>query len=153
MDKPDLIVTCPVGDGESETRPTATAWHGYKFIDPAESGAVLPIIHVNGFKVSEGTIYGCTDDREMAALLTGYRYQPMIVDDLEDIDADLYNSIKWALGVIRKIQKAARSGTPIMRPRWPGLVIRTPKGWSGLKEVHGEFVEFVDGHAGRKDRA
>lgn len=141
MDKPDLIVTCIVGDGESETGPTATAWHSYKYIDPAESGAVLPIVHVNGFKISERTIYGCMDDKEMATLFTGYGYQPRIVDDLDDIDADLNNSMEWALGEIRRIQKAARSGKPIMKPRWPVLIMRTPKGWSGPKKVHGEFVE------------
>lgn len=141
MDKPDLIVTCVVGDGESETGPTATAWHSYKYIDPAESGAVLPIVHVNGFKISERTIYGCMDDKEMAALFTGYGYQPRIVDDLEDIDADLNNSMEWALSEIRRIQQAARSGKPITKPRWPVLILRTPKGWSGPKKVHGQFVE------------
>jgi xylulose-5-phosphate/fructose-6-phosphate phosphoketolase len=141
MDKPDLIVACEVGDGEAESGPTATAWHGFKYIDPAESGAVLPIINVNGFKISERTIYGCMDDREMAALFTGYGYQPRVVDDLEDIDADLNNSMEWALAEIRKIQKAARSGKPIMKPRWPVLILRTPKGWSGPQKVHGEIVE------------
>lgn len=141
MDNPDLIVTCIVGDGESETGPTATAWHGYKFIDPAESGAVLPIVHVNGFKISERTIYGCMDDKEMAALFTGYGYQPRVVDDLDDIDADLANSMEWALSEIKRIQTAARGGNPIMKPRWPVLILRTPKGWSGPKKVHGEFVE------------
>lgn len=141
MDNPDLIVTCIVGDGESETGPTATAWHGYKFIDPAESGAVLPIVHVNGFKISERTIYGCMDDKEMAALFTGYGYQPRVVDDLDDIDADLANSMEWALSEIKRIQTAARGGKPIMKPRWPVLILRTPKGWSGPKKVHGEFVE------------
>ncbi|KAK5093291.1 hypothetical protein LTR70_005007 [Exophiala xenobiotica] len=141
MDNPDLIVTCIVGDGESETGPTATAWHSYKYIDPAESGAVLPIVHVNGFKISERTIYGCMDDKEMAALFTGYGYQPRVVDDLDDIDADLNNSMKWALSEIRRIQKAARDGKPIFKPRWPVLILRTPKGWSGPKKVHGEFVE------------
>ena len=141
MDKPELIVACEVGDGEAESGPTATAWHGFKYIDPAESGAVLPIINVNGFKISERTIFGCMDDREMAALFTGYGYQPRVVDDLEDIDADLNTSMEWALSEIRKIQKAARSGKPIMKPRWPVLIMRTPKGWSGPKKVHGEFVE------------
>ncbi len=70
MDKPDLVVACVVGDGEAETGPTATAWHGFKYIDPAESGAVLPIVHVNGFKISERTIYGTMDDKEMIALFT-----------------------------------------------------------------------------------
>lgn len=141
MDKPDLIVTCVVGDGEAETGPTATAWHGYKYIDPAESGAVLPIVHVNGFKISERTIYGCMDDKEMAALFTGYGYQPRVVDDLDDIDADLSISMDWAISEIKRIQKAARSGNPIMKPRWPVLILRTPKGWSGPKKVHGQFVE------------
>ncbi|KIV93072.1 hypothetical protein PV10_04317 [Exophiala mesophila] len=141
MDNPDLIVTCIVGDGEAESGPTATAWHGYKYIDPAESGAVLPIVHVNGFKISERTIYGCMDDKEMAALFTGYGYQPRVVDDLDDIDADLSSSLEWALSEIKRIQSAARSGKPIMKPRWPVLILRTPKGWSGPKKVHGQIVE------------
>lgn len=103
------------------------AWHGYKYIDPAESGAVIPIIHVNGFKISERTIYGCMDDKEMAALFTGYGYQPRFIEDLEDIDADVSASMEWGLDEIRKIQKAARSGKAILKPRWPVLIMRTPK--------------------------
>lgn len=141
MDKPDLIVACVVGDGESESGPTATAWHGAKFIDPAESGAVLPIVHVNGFKISERTIYGCMDDKEMVALFTGYGYQCRFVEDLEDIDADMCRSMEWALDEIHRIQKAARSGKPIMKPRWPVLIMRTPKGWGAPKKVHGEIME------------
>ncbi|KAI9875798.1 MAG: hypothetical protein M1830_007989 [Pleopsidium flavum] len=141
MDKPDLIVACIVGDGEAESGPTATAWHGYKYIDPAESGAVIPIVHVNGFKISERTIYGCMDDKEMVALFTGYGYQPRFIEDLEDIDADVSASMEWALGEIRRIQKAARSGKPIMKPRWPVLIMRTPKGWGGPKKVKGEIME------------
>jgi xylulose-5-phosphate/fructose-6-phosphate phosphoketolase len=141
MDKPDLLVACIVGDGESETGPTATAWHSYKYIDPAESGAVLPIVHVNGFKISERTIYGCMDDKELAALFAGYGYQPRIVDDLENIDADLSASLEWALFEIKRIQRAARAGNPITKPRWPVLILRTPKGWSGPKKVHGVIVE------------
>ena len=141
MDRPNLVVACIVGDGESETGPTATAWHAAKYIDPKESGAVIPIVHVNGFKISERTIYGCMDDKEMATLFTGYGYQPRFVEDLEDIDGDLGASMQWALGEIHGIQKAARSGKPIMKPRWPVLILRTPKGWSGPKKVHGEIVE------------
>jgi xylulose-5-phosphate/fructose-6-phosphate phosphoketolase len=85
MDKPDLVVACIVGDGEAETGPTATAWHAAKYIDPAESGAVIPIVHVNGFKISERTIYGCMDDKEMVSLFTGYGYQCRFVEDLENI--------------------------------------------------------------------
>ncbi|KAJ5047483.1 uncharacterized protein L3040_003307 [Drepanopeziza brunnea f. sp. 'multigermtubi'] len=141
MDKPDLIVGCIVGDGEAESGPTATAWHAAKYIDPAESGAVIPIVHVNGFKISERTIYGCMDDKEMVTLFTGLGYQCRFVEDLEDIDRDLATSFQWALDEIRKIQKAARSGKPIMKPRWPVIIMRTPKGWSGPKKVDGEFVE------------
>lgn len=141
MDKPNLIVTCIVGDGEAETGPTATAWHAYKYIDPAESGAVLPVVHVNGFKISERTIYGCMDNKELISLFSGYGYQPRIVDDVNDIDADLGNSMEWALSEIRRIQIAARSGKPISKPRWPVLILRTPKGWSGPKKVDGEIVE------------
>lgn len=141
MDRPDLVVACIVGDGESETGPTATAWHAAKYIDPKESGAVIPIVHVNGFKISERTIYGCMDDKEMATLFTGYGYQPRFVEDLEDIDADLGASMEWALSEIHRIQQGARSGKPIMKPRWPVLILRTPKGWSGPKKVHGEIVE------------
>lgn len=85
MDKPDLIVGCIVGDGEAESGPTATAWHAAKYIDPAESGAVIPIVHVNGFKISERTIYGCMDEKELVTLFTGYGYQVRFVEDLEDI--------------------------------------------------------------------
>ncbi|KAI9726623.1 MAG: hypothetical protein M1828_000990 [Chrysothrix sp. TS-e1954] len=141
MDKPDLVVTCVVGDGEAESGPTATAWHGYKYIDPKESGAVIPIVHVNGFKISERTIYGCCDDKELVTLFTGYGYQCRFVEDLDDIDADMAASMEWALREINRIQQAARSGEPIMKPRWPVLIMRTPKGWSGPKKVDGEFIE------------
>ncbi|KAF9466555.1 phosphoketolase [Collybia nuda] len=141
MDNPDLIVTCVIGDGEAETGPTATAWHGFKYIDPAESGAVLPILHVNGFKISERTIFGVMDNKEIIALFTGYGYQVRIVEDLGNIDNDLAASMEWAISEIRNIQKAARGGNPIVKPRWPVLILRTPKGLSGPRVVHGEFVE------------
>lgn len=112
-----------------------------KYLDPAESGAVIPIVHVNGFKISERTVYGCMDDKEMLALFTGYGYQCRFVEDLEDIDHDLATSMQWALDEIHKIQRAARSGKPIFKPRYPVLIMRTPKGWSGPKVVDGEFVE------------
>ncbi|EJD06948.1 phosphoketolase [Fomitiporia mediterranea MF3/22] len=141
MDQPDLVVACVVGDGEAETGPTATAWHSYKYIDPAESGAVIPIVHVNGFKISERTIYGTMDDLELCALFSGYGYQVRFVEDLENIDQDMAASLEWALAEIRKIQKAARSGQPIVKPRWPVLILRSPKGWSGPKAFHGEYIE------------
>ncbi|EEH20258.2 hypothetical protein PABG_02517 [Paracoccidioides brasiliensis Pb03] len=141
MDKPDLIATCIIGDGEAETGPTAASWHGFKFLDPAESGAVLPILHLNGFKISERTIFGCMDDRELVALFAGYGYHPQIIDDLEHIDADFNTALEWTLGEIRKIQKAARSGNPVTKPRWPILILRTPKGWTSPKQIHGQIIE------------
>ncbi|KAF8514034.1 D-xylulose 5-phosphate/D-fructose 6-phosphate phosphoketolase [Gautieria morchelliformis] len=141
MDYPDLIVPCVIGDGEAETGPTATAWHGYKYIDPAESGAVIPIVHLNGFKISQRTIYGCMDNLELVALFSGYGYQVRFVEDLEHIDNDMAASMQWALSEIKRIQKAARSGSPIVKPRWPVLILRTPKGWTGPKQLHGEFIE------------
>ncbi|KAJ6466558.1 phosphoketolase [Mycena vitilis] len=141
MDNPDLVVACVVGDGEAETGPTATAWHGFKYIDPKESGAVLPIVHVNGFKISERTIYGTMDNKELTALFTGYGYQARIVEDVENIDNNLAASFDWALAEIKKIQKAARSGNPIVKPRWPVLILRSSKGLGGPKSFHGEFIE------------
>lgn len=141
MDSPDLVVACIVGDGEAETGPTATAWHAIKYLDPKESGAVIPILHVNGFKISERTIFGCMDDKEIITLFSGYGYQVQIVEDLEHINDDLQGALEWSLEEIRKIQKAARAGQPIVKPRWPMIVLRTPKGWTGPKEVDGKIVE------------
>ncbi|KAI1934943.1 hypothetical protein LOZ66_005491 [Ophidiomyces ophidiicola] len=103
MDKPDLIVACIVGDGEAESGPCAASWHSYKYIDPAESGAVIPILHLNGFKISERTIFGCMDDRELLVLFSGYGYEPVIVDNLDKIDADFNRTLNWALACIRMI--------------------------------------------------
>ncbi|KAK5987197.1 putative phosphoketolase [Cladobotryum mycophilum] len=123
MDNPDLLVTCVVGDGEAETGPTATAWHSIKYLDPKESGAVIPVLHVNGFKISERTIFGCMDEKELICLFSGY------------------GSFEWAVAEIRRIQKAARSGEPIVKPRWPMIILRTPKGWTGPREVDGKIIE------------
>jgi len=141
FDKPDLVVVCVVGDGEAETGPTATAWHGYKYLDPAESGAVIPILHVNGFKISERTIFGCMDDKEIACLFSGYGYQVRFVEDLQNIDDDMAATMEWALTEIRKIQKAAREGNPITKPRWPVIIMRTPKGWGCPKKLGDEIIE------------
>ncbi|KAI5306317.1 hypothetical protein KEM56_001420 [Ascosphaera pollenicola] len=141
MDYPDLIATVVIGDGEAESGPTATAWHAAKYIDPAESGAVLPIVHINGFKISERTVYGCMDDNELTLLFRGYGYQPRFVEDLDDIDTDLNNALEWAIGEIKRIQKAARSGNPITKPQWPVILMRTPKGWTGPKVIDGNIIE------------
>ncbi|KAK7420384.1 hypothetical protein QQX98_002807 [Neonectria punicea] len=141
MDNPDLIVTCVVGDGEAESGPTAAAWHSIKYLDPAESGAVIPILHVNGFKISERTIFGCMDDKELVSLFTGYGYQVCIVENLSQIDVELSSALEWAVNEIKNIQEAARQGQPIVKPRWPMIVLQTPKGWTGPKKVDGEFIE------------
>ncbi|KAJ5132489.1 hypothetical protein N7448_006647 [Penicillium atrosanguineum] len=141
MDNPDLIVPCVIGDGEAESGPTAASWHAIKYLDPKESGAVLPILHLNGFKISERTIFGCMDNKELVALFSGYGYQVRFVEDLNDIDTDLHCSMVWAVEEIQKIQQAARSGNPILKPRWPMLILRTPKGWSGPKELNGQYIE------------
>lgn len=146
LDNPDLIVACIVGDGEAETGPTATAWHSTKFIDPAESGAVLPIVHINGYKISSPTIYGTMSDQELDDLFRGYGYQPCIVSGTE-LDASLYAAMDWAYQQIRMIQQRARNGNPIEKPRWPVILLRSPKGMGGVKEVDGERIEgFYKAH-------
>lgn len=140
LDNPDLIVACIVGDGEAETGPTATAWHSPKFIDPSESGAVLPIVHINGYKISSPTIYGTMSDQELEDLFKGYGYQPCIVSG-DDLDASLFAALDWAYRQIRIIQKAARSGNPITCPRWPVILLRSLKGMGGVKELDGEPIE------------
>ncbi len=143
MDNPDLIVSCIVGDGESETGPTATAWHCYKFIDPAESGAVLPILHLNGYKIANPTIYGCMSDEELLHLFTGYGYQVLFVEgeDIHALNPQMYGALDWAYSEIRRIQNAARSGQRIEKPQWPLLILRSPKGMTGVKEIDGEPIE------------
>jgi xylulose-5-phosphate/fructose-6-phosphate phosphoketolase len=140
MDNPDLLVACIVGDGEAETGPTATAWHSYKFLNPVESGAVLPILHLNGYKISNPTIYGTMTDEELIPLFTGYGYQVQFVQGSEedDLDAMMYAAMDWAYQEIRTIQNAARSGSPIEKPRWPLIIMRTPKGMTAPKEMDGE---------------
>jgi xylulose-5-phosphate/fructose-6-phosphate phosphoketolase len=140
MDNPDLIVACIVGDGEAETGPTATAWHSTKFIDPAESGAVLPIIHLNGYKISSPTIYGTMRDEELQDLFYGYGYEPCIVSG-DDLDASFFAALDWAYHRIRSIQEAARSGAPLAQPRWPIILLRSLKGMGGIKELNGQRIE------------
>lgn len=120
---------------------TSSAWHSIKYIDPAESGAVIPVLHVNGFKISERTIFGCMDDKELVSLFSGYGYQVCLVEDLNDIDTDLNFALEWAVAETKQIQRAARHGKPIVKPRWPMIILRTPKGWSGPKKVDGDFIE------------
>jgi xylulose-5-phosphate/fructose-6-phosphate phosphoketolase len=147
FDNPDLIVACVVGDGEAETGPTATAWHSTKFLNPATDGAVLPILHLNGYKISSRTVYGSMSEDELRALFTGYGYEPLFVDtpanpdDREGAHHRMAAALDSAYRSIRAIQEAARDGRPVEKPRWPVVVFRSPKGWTGIRELDGEPVE------------
>ena len=141
LDNPDLIVACIVGDGEAETGPTAGAWHSNKFLNPATDGAVLPILHLNSFKIANPTIFGTMTDDELLALFSGYGYAVKIVDLSDHIDTDMSAAMNRAYEEIRALQRRARSGETIERPCWPLLILRTPKGWTGPKEVDGKKIE------------
>ena len=142
LDNPDLIVACIVGDGEAETGPTATAWHSTKFLDPATSGAVLPILHLNGFKISSPTIFATMTDAELNDLFTGFGYAPLIVDvgTVGDPDTVMAEAMDRAYEAIRAIQREARGGS-VERWRWPVLLLRSPKGWTGPAEIDGVPIE------------
>jgi xylulose-5-phosphate/fructose-6-phosphate phosphoketolase len=140
MDNPGLIVACIVGDGEAETGPTAAAWHCYKFLNPAESGAVLPILHLNGYKISNPTIYGTMSNAALTQLFTGYGYKVRIVQAAQG-DAQLAKAMDEAYSDIQRIQQAARSGHPIANPQWPLIILRSPKGWTGIKDLQGKPIE------------
>jgi xylulose-5-phosphate/fructose-6-phosphate phosphoketolase len=141
FDNPDLIVACIVGDGEAETGPTAGAWHSNKFLNPATDGAVLPILHLNSFKIANPTIFGSMNDEELDRLFDGYGYAPRIVSLSERIDADMDEAMTWAYETIRNVQQPARKGRPPERPRWPMLIVRTPKGWTGPASLDGHRIE------------
>ncbi|MAG60808.1 phosphoketolase [archaeon] len=146
LDNPNLIVTCLVGDGEAETGPTATAWHCNKFIDPKTNGAVLPILHLNGYKISGPTIYGRMSNSELKNLFKGYGYLPIIVDEKEDnkMYSSMYNAINLAYKTITKIQNDARnkkSKKQKNKPKFPMIILRSKKGWTGIKELHHKKIE------------
>ncbi len=136
FDNPDLIVPCIVGDGEAETGPAAAAWHSSKFLDPVESGAVLPILHVNGYKISNPTIFGAMDNDELGALFRGYGWTPLFADE-----TSFGIALDQSLEQIETIQKAARGGQRSLKTRWPMIVLRSPKGWTGVKEMDGKPIE------------
>jgi xylulose-5-phosphate/fructose-6-phosphate phosphoketolase len=143
LDNPGLVVACVVGDGEAETGPLATAWHSNKFLDPAGDGAVLPILHLNGYKIANPTVLARIDDDELAALLFGYGYEPFLVagDDPAQVHQALAATLDAVFDRIAAIQRAARTDGALDRPRWPMIVLRTPKGWTGPAEVDGKPVE------------
>ncbi len=143
FDNPDLLVACVVGDGEAETGPMATSWHSNKFLDPARDGAVLPILHLNGWKIANPTVLARIPERELLALFEGYGWAPRVVsgDEPERVHQQLAAALDLALDDIAAIQAAARENGETTRPRWPMLVLRTPKGWTGPHEVDGKQVE------------
>lgn len=141
LDNPDLIAACILGDGESETGPTAAAWHSNKFLNPTTDGAVFPILHLNGFKISSPTIFGTMSDQELQALFTGYGYGVRIVQESENIHEEFAAATDWAYDEIHVLQRSARSGKSVERPRWPMLILRTPKGWTGPKTIDGKTIE------------
>src|SRR5690242_10384162 len=144
FDNPDLIVACVVGDGEAETGPLAASWHSNKFLNPAHDGAVLPILHLNGYKIANPTVLGRMPDAELRDLFRGYGHEPLFVegDEPMQMHAAMADAMDVALASIRSIQQHARDGrTSCERPRWPMIVLRSPKGWTGPKEVDGKKVE------------
>ncbi|HSU67154.1 MAG TPA: phosphoketolase family protein, partial [Tepidisphaeraceae bacterium] len=143
FDNPDLIVACVVGDGEAETGPLAASWHSNKFLDPVTDGAVLPILHLNGYKINNPTILARIPHEELDALLRGYGYEPHYVegDDPKTMHQLMAGTLDTVLGEIRKIQQDARKNGFKEHPRWPMIVLRSPKGWTGPKEVDGHQIE------------
>jgi xylulose-5-phosphate/fructose-6-phosphate phosphoketolase len=143
FDNPDLVVCCVVGDGEAETGPLATSWHSNKFLDPAVDGAVLPILHLNGYKIANPTVLARIPREELTCLLEGYGHRPCFVegDEPADVHQAMATTVDEVLDEIAAIQRRARSGETTDRPTWPMIVLRTPKGWTGPREVDGQRVE------------
>jgi xylulose-5-phosphate/fructose-6-phosphate phosphoketolase len=143
FDNPDLVVACVVGDGEAETGPLATSWHSNKFLNPVSDGAVLPILHLNGYKIANPTVLARIPTNELESLLRGYGYRPITVagDDPANVHQQLAAALDEAFDEIAAIQRDARSGGNTERPVWPMIVLRTPKGWTGPREVDGKRVE------------
>jgi len=143
LDNHGLIVACVIGDGEAETGPLATSWHGNKFLNPATDGAVLPILHLNGYKIANPTILARIPRAQLESLFSGYGYKPHFVegDDPVAMHQLMAATLDAVLEEIASIQKAARAGDDIVCPQWPMIILRSPKGWTGPKTVDGLKVE------------
>lgn len=143
FDNPDLLVTVMVGDGESETGPLATSWHSNKFLNPVRDGAVLPILHLNGYKINNPTILSRITHDELESLFIGYGWTPHFVEgnDPETMHKAMASTLEACVNDIKYIQNIARDSGEATRPRWPMIVLRSPKGWTGPKEVDGHKVE------------
>jgi xylulose-5-phosphate/fructose-6-phosphate phosphoketolase len=143
FDNPDLLACCVVGDGEAETGPLATSWHSNKFLNPARDGAVLPILHLNGYKIANPTVLARISKEELESLFIGYGYQPYFVegDDPETMHQLMAATLESCITEIQTFQQEARRNNLTKRPLWPMIVLRTPKGWTGPKEVDGKKTE------------
>ncbi|MGW0867863.1 phosphoketolase family protein [Streptomyces sp. NPDC002611] len=143
LDNPGLLVACVIGDGEAETGPLAGSWHANKFLDPVHDGAVLPVLHLNGYKIANPTVLSRLPEEELDSLLRGYGHEPIHVggDDPAAVHRAMAHALDTALDRIADAQRAAREEGVTERPRWPVIVLRTPKGWTGPAEVDGEPVE------------
>ncbi|MGW0585642.1 phosphoketolase family protein, partial [Streptomyces sp. NPDC002920] len=143
FDNPDLLVACVIGDGEAETGPLAASWHSNKFLDPVHDGAVLPVLHLNGYKIANPAVLARLPEPELDELLRGYGHDPIHVtgDDPNAVHRALAEAMDTALGRIAALQRAAREEGARERPRWPMIVLRTPKGWTGPAQVDGLPVE------------
>ena len=143
LDNPELIVACVVGDGEAETGPLATAWHSNKFLNPVRDGAVLPILNLNGYKIANPAILARISHEELEALFIGYGYTPYFVEgaDPAEMHQRMAATLDETVARIRAIQRDGRAAKTVERPRWPMIVLRTPKGWTGPKEIKGHKAE------------
>ncbi len=143
FDNPNLIVAAVVGDGEAETGPLATSWHSNKFLNPNTDGAVLPILHLNGYKIANPCFLARITHEELEQLFRGYGYTPYVVegDEPAKMHQLMAATLETVIAEIRRIQTEARQNGSAQRPRWPMIVMRTPKGWTGPKEIDGKKTE------------
>ncbi len=143
LDNPDLTVVCLVGDGEAETGPLATSWHLNKFVHPRTNGIVLPILHLNGYKISGPTIFGRMSTSELLSLFQGYGYDPIFVEDIpgDDIYVRMIEALDRSYSKIKQIRERARSGQNVVAPTFPMIILKTPKGWSGIRYIGSNRIE------------
>ncbi|UZR98488.1 phosphoketolase family protein [Chondrinema litorale] len=143
LDNPELIVTCIVGDGEAETGPLAASWHSNNFLNPKTDGAVLPILHLNGYKIASPTVLARMSHSSLTKLFEGYGYQVRIVSgsNAENVHNQMWQTIDWAHNEIRSIQENARNGHQSNMVNWPMIILETPKGWTGPEKVDGKQIE------------
>src|SRR5262252_1293320 len=142
-DHPDLITLVMVGDGESETGPLATSWHSNKFLNPITDGAVLPVLHLNGYKINNPTLLARISHEELEALFVGYGYTPYFVEgsDVQSMHQAMAATVEHCVLEIRKVQEEARKSGKALRPRWPMIILRSPKGWTAPREIDGHYLE------------